>query len=379
METRPTALRARVPRQRRPAMIGVAIAATAALVVTFGLFAAAGGAASKAVPSNSTPPTISGTTQQGSTLTVNQGTWTGTAPISYGFQWLRCDTSGASCSAIIGETATTYLLKGVDLGTTLRVVVTGSNAEGTNTATTVPTGVVVTAAQVAPVNASPPTISGLPQDGKALLVNRGTWNGTAPLDFSYRWLRCDKKGASCAAVGGTTTQTTHLVVSADVGNTLRAEVTAKNAAGSKSVNTAPTAIVIAGAPTTGCSKNGGVIPVTSIAPPARLTIDQFQVNPSPITYGSRYLTARFHVSACGGPVQGALVYAAPIPYGQFSTPSEQATDASGWATIQLSALAGFPVSSKQQLLVLFVRARKSGDNLLGGISSRRLVSFNVHR
>ncbi len=370
----------RTPRRRRLLGIAIAIGASVALAATFGMYASAGGAASKATPSNSTPPTISGTAQPGSTLTVDKGVWAGTAPLAYGYQWLRCDTTGGSCSSIIGETAATYLLKGVDLGTTLRVVVTATNAEGSNAATTVPTAIVAAAAQVAPANASAPTISGPAQEGKTLVISsRGSWTGSGPISYSFRWLRCDKKGASCAAVGGSTTQTSYQIVSADVGNTLRAEVTAQNSAGSKSANSAPSPIVVAGAPTTGCAKHGGTIPVTAIGPPARLSIDQFQVSPSQLTYGTRFLTARFHVSACGGPVQGALVYATPTPYGQFSIPKEQSTDASGWATMQFSALSGFPVSNKQQLLVMFVRARKSGESLLGGISSRRLISFNVHR
>ena len=78
-------------------------------------------------------------------------------------------------------------------------------------------------------------------------------------------------------------------------------------------------------------------------------------------------------------MQGALVYVTAVPYGQFGVVNEQATGSDGWATLQLTALSGFPVSQKQQLLVLFVRARKPGDNILGGVSARRLVSFRVSR
>src|SRR5436189_6351295 len=55
-----------------------------------------------AVPSNSSLPTVSGTAQQGQTLTTTNGTWSG-SPTSYTYDWTRCDTAGGNCAVISGS------------------------------------------------------------------------------------------------------------------------------------------------------------------------------------------------------------------------------------------------------------------------------------
>lgn len=239
------------------------------------------------------------------------------------------------------------------------------------------------AGSAAPKNQSPPTISGKAQEGQTLTASTGTWTDS-PTSYAYRWRRCDQNGGSCSNISGASDKT-YVLKKVDIDNTLRVRVTAKNADGSTDATSVPTAVVTAAPtppPTTkdGCPTSGsGTLAVTSVDSPARLLVDAQAASPSTITRSTTDLTLRFHVVACNGrPVQGALVYATAVPFEQFAVPAEVTTDASGWGTVTLHQAGRFPASSRQQLLAVFVRARKPGEPLLGGISTRRLVSFPVH-
>jgi hypothetical protein len=240
-------------------------------------------------------------------------------------------------------------------------------------------GLGTAARQAPPVNSTPPSISGTAQQSQTLTANNGTWTGTGTISFRYQWLRCNRSGNGCNDISGAT-ERTYMLRGADVGSTIRVRVTATNPDGSTSATSAPTAVVTRSSPgATGCPTGTGPITIGSLAPPARLTVDGQSMAPTPVGRSTQALTVRFHVSACGGrPVQGALVYVTATPYNQFGIPPEQATGADGWAQLSMSRLRGFPATPRQQLLVIFVRARKQGENLLGGVSTRRLVSFPVN-
>jgi hypothetical protein len=238
------------------------------------------------------------------------------------------------------------------------------------------------AGAAAPVNTSPPTITGTAQEGQKLTGDKGKWSGL-PTDYNYFWTRCNKGGNACSNISGAHA-TTYALTSADVGNTVRFKVEAKNADGSTFASSDQTAVIAAAtkppppAPATGCPAGSGLVKVTDVSSPARLLIDGQQANPSVVHRGTQQIILRYHVSVCGGrSVQGALVYATAVPFNQLNLPAEQTTGADGWAELNFSTMAGFPVGPHQQLIALFVRARKSGDNLLGGISTRRLFSVPV--
>ncbi len=233
------------------------------------------------------------------------------------------------------------------------------------------------ASQAAPSNQSPPAVSGTPEEGKTLTTTNGNWTGTAPITFAYSWRRCDEDGGSCSQIGGATDKT-YVLKKVDVGNTIRSRVTARNSDGSTSATSVPTAVIrTAAAPTpTGCNGNAPIA-IAGISLPDRLNIDGQTISPSVVGRSTKSITLRFHVSCKGKSVQGAVVYAPAVPYNQFTDPGEAATGADGWAQVTVSQLSGFPAARSQQLLVVFARARKPGEDVLGGVSTRRLISFPV--
>jgi hypothetical protein len=236
----------------------------------------------------------------------------------------------------------------------------------------------------APVNTAEPKISGTAQEGQTLVGSSGSWSGSGTIAFKYQWRRCNTQGNGCSNIGGADSSNYQLK-SADVGHTVRVRVNAKNADGSASAESNETVVVTpktAPPPTTvdGCPTSGtGTLDVSAIAPPARLQIDGQAVSPTVIVRTTTDLTVRFHVSACGSrSISNALVYATAVPYSQFSIPPETLTGADGWVTMTMHQDRYFPAAAQQQQLTVFVRARKTGEPLLGGVSTRRLVSFPVH-
>ena len=322
-------------------------------------------------PVNTAAPTITGTARQGATLTAHTGAWSH-SPTSFAYQWLRCKATGGACTQV-GNNRSTYRLDGRDVGSTMRVEVRAGNAFGSNPATSAPTGVVVSRSP-RPANTSLPTISGTPQDGQTLIARPGSWTNS-PMRFSYRWLRCDAAGNGCGAIGGGPGQR---LVPADIGHTIRVTVWAANKYGtSAGATSAPTVAVTAGLPSGAVKLPTGEIsvPVQQVSLPQLLVLSGVAFLPARVSARQAFV-GRFRVTDTRGyVVRDALVYAIGLPYGWVRTAPEAVTGTDGWAQITFLPTRAMPL--RRASLVLFVRARKPGESLLGGVAARRLVQIRI--
>ena len=340
----------------------------ASAITAAGLLA---GSALAAAPQNTSPPTVLGKLMIGQTVTADEGNWTG-GVTDYDYQWQRCSDEGSDCNNIAGQRGQTYKLADNDVGKTVRVIVTAKNSDGANDANSRPSTVI--SGDQAPKMQERPSIAGKAQVGETLTSDPGKW--TEGPTFAYQWQACDQSGGNCKDIAGATGKT-YGVRAADKDGTIRVEVTAKNLVDSTKGTSDRTAVVI-GTTTTPPVGVGGALSITAVSLPNRLVISQVKFTPSVIRSRSEPLTARFKVTEtqAGRPVAGALVYAVGVPANRVSNAGEITTDPTGWATVNFRPLKGLPMKRGAQL-VFFVRARKSGENLLAGVSSRRLVAVRV--
>ena len=198
----------------------------------------AGPAPGTGPPRNLSYPTInlqSGDSQPvvGHFLTSSVGTWDGAFPISYQYQWKRCDAGdplNGPCVNISGATSSFYTPVPADSGKRLRIQVTATNAQGSAVQNSESSAVVI--AIPVKLRVTPQILGGNVVD-TALSLTAGTWDGSTPITFTYSWRRCDPVGdlATCVEIAGAT-KSTYTPTVQDIGFSLRVWITGTNVAGS---------------------------------------------------------------------------------------------------------------------------------------------------
>jgi serine protease AprX len=170
-------------------------------------------------------PSIVGTARDGSTLHVEPGSWASSRPVALSHQWFRCRGAGGGCAAIDGATAASFRLGTVDIGKTVTVTVTATNAGGRESVTATPVAV----GARRPESTRLPTVSGPARTGAVLHAVKGRWAGTRPLGYQLRWQRCGYNGRGCTTIAGAAGPR-YLVRAGDAGRRLRVRVRASNRA-----------------------------------------------------------------------------------------------------------------------------------------------------
>lgn len=186
------------------------------------------------------PPSLSGTSQVGQALAASIGNWQSTSALTFAYQWYRCDSGGANCSAVTGATDESYHATNADVGSTLRVEVDVSDGAASASARSAPSQAVIPAP---PLPTAIPTVGGTAEQGMTLkITSPGAWS--APVSLHYQWLNCASDGSDCYAISGATSST-YSPTSDDIGDTIRVAVWAVGAGGTSYLSSTPTVVVTA--------------------------------------------------------------------------------------------------------------------------------------
>ena len=109
----------------------------------------------------------------------------------------------------------------------------------------------VAAPSIAPNNVTEPSVSGTTRVGQVLRSTRGTWTGTEPITYEYRWYRCEGRGAADASDCRRITNAdnaSYTLRQADAGFRIRSQVIGRNDDGQDTATSNPTNIVTAAKP-----------------------------------------------------------------------------------------------------------------------------------
>src|SRR5262245_11991486 len=108
------------------------------------------------------------------------------------------------------------------------------------------------APDVPPRTPAEPVVSGTARVGQVLRTTRGTWTGSEPIDYAFRWYRCDGAGAAdasdCRRISNAA-DNTYVLRDGDAGFRIRSQVVATNVDGSARATSNPTAVVTSNRPT----------------------------------------------------------------------------------------------------------------------------------
>ena len=182
----------------------------------------------------------------GFSVSATTGTWQSQLPLTFKFQWRKCERLGGPCSDIVGATTSTLLVTGDLIGRELIIAVTAHNDKGDTYIESERSRAVT---GLPPHSLGTPPIIGTNEVGQTLTVTGGLWStvsGRAPTSIVFDWRRCDAFGnlPSCVSIPGATTtlltgfgSSSYRLTDADLDKTIRVYITGRNSVGSETIIT----------------------------------------------------------------------------------------------------------------------------------------------